>query len=122
MPNIESILTDQCSLHKDRPIIVGVSGGADSLCLMDILREAGYSLIVAHFDHQLRAESNADAQMVKETCARLALECIVGTENVRAYAEDEKLSIEEAAREMRYRFMFDLARERSAQAVAVGHT
>jgi tRNA(Ile)-lysidine synthase len=122
MPNIEAILAEQCALQKERPLIVGVSGGADSLCLMDILREAGYPLIVAHFDHQLREESHADAQMVKETCARLALECVVGSGNVRAYSEEKKLSIEEAARELRYRFMFNLARERNAQAVAVGHT
>ncbi len=122
MPNIESILTNKCLLQKERPLIVGVSGGADSFCLMDILREAGYQIIVAHFDHQLRSESNMDAQMVQETCARLSLECIVGTENVRAYADEQKLSIEEAARELRYRFMFNLARERNAQAVAVGHT
>jgi tRNA(Ile)-lysidine synthase len=122
MPDIESVLADQCALKKDRPLIVGVSGGADSLCLMDILREAGYSLIVAHFDHQLREESQQDAQMVKETCARLSLESVVGAENVRAYADEKKLSIEEAARELRYRFLFNLARERNAQAVAVGHT
>jgi len=122
MPNLESILTNQCTLTKDRPLVVGVSGGADSLCLMDILREAGYSIIVAHFDHQLRNESHEDAQMVKEICARLALECVVGTENVRAHAEEKKLSIEEAARNLRYRFLFNLARARNAQAVAVGHT
>jgi tRNA(Ile)-lysidine synthase len=122
MTDIESILANQCALTKERPLIVGVSGGADSLCLMDILREAGYQIIVAHFDHQLREESQQDAQMVKETCARLSLECIVGAENVRAYADAQKLSIEEAARELRYRFMFNLAREKNAQAVAVGHT
>ncbi|MBI5354723.1 MAG: tRNA lysidine(34) synthetase TilS [Chloroflexi bacterium] len=122
MSNTESILTNQCALQKDRPLIVGVSGGADSLCLMGILHEAGYSIIVAHFDHQLRGESHQDAQMVKETCAHLSIECVVGTENVRAYAEDKKLSIEEAARNLRYRFLFKLARERHAQAVAVGHT
>jgi tRNA(Ile)-lysidine synthase len=122
MSYIESILADQCVLKKNRPLIVGVSGGADSLCLMDTLREAGYPLIVAHFDHQLREESNQDAEMVKETCARLSLECVIGTGNVNAYADEQKLSIEEAARELRYRFMFNLARERNAQAVAVGHT
>ncbi|MDD2922630.1 MAG: tRNA lysidine(34) synthetase TilS [Anaerolineales bacterium] len=122
MKNIQSILANQCALQKERPIIVGVSGGADSLCLMDILREAGYKIIVAHFDHQLRDESNQDAKMVQETCARLSLECVVESANVRAYANEKKFSIEEAARESRYRFMFNLARQKNAQAVAVGHT
>ncbi len=120
--NIESILSDECGLVKDRPVIVGVSGGPDSLCLMETLRQAGYPVIVAHFNHQLRPESSQDARMVEKTAARLMLGCIIDGANVRAYAEQEKLSIEEAARNLRYRFMFTLARERNAQAVAVGHT
>ena len=120
--NIESILSDECGLVKDRPVVVGVSGGPDSLCLMETLRQAGYPVIVAHFNHQLRPESSQDARMVEKTAARLMLGCIIDGANVRAYAEQEKLSIEEAARNLRYRFMFRLARERNAQAVAVGHT
>jgi len=120
--NIESILSDECGLVKDRPIIVGVSGGPDSLCLMETLRQAGYYVIVAHFNHQLRPESGQDARMVEKTAARLMLGCIIDGADVRTYAEQEKLSIEEAARNLRYRFMFRLARERNAQAVAVGHT
>ena len=122
MPSIESILATQCALKKERPLIVGVSGGADSLCLMSILHEAGYQIIVGHFDHQLREESNQDAEAVKKLCASLNFECVVGAEDVRAYSQSKKLSIEEAARELRYRFLLNLARERNAQAVAVGHT
>jgi tRNA(Ile)-lysidine synthase len=120
--NIESILRDECGLVKGRPIIVGVSGGPDSLCLMEILRQAGYAIIVAHFNHQLRSESGQDARMVEKTTARLMVGCYIDGADVRAYAEQEKLSLEEAARNLRYQFMFNLARERNAQAVAVGHT
>lgn len=120
--NIETILSDECGLVKDRPIIVGVSGGPDSLCLMDVLKSAGYSILVAHFDHQLRLESGQDARMVEKTAARLMLGCVIKGADVRAHADQEKISIEEAARNLRYRFMFDLAREKNAQAVAVGHT
>jgi tRNA(Ile)-lysidine synthase len=120
--NIESILKDDCVLVKDRPIIVGVSGGPDSLCLMETLRQAGYSIIVAHFDHQLRQESGQDAHMVEKIAERLMLACVIDGADVRAHADQEKLSLEEAARNLRYRFLFKLARERNAQAVAVGHT
>jgi tRNA(Ile)-lysidine synthase len=120
--NIETILKNECGLVKDRPIIVGVSGGPDSLCLMDTLRQAGYSIIVAHFNHQLRPESSQDARMVEKTASRLMLGYYIDGADVRAYADQEKLSLEEAARNLRYRFMFKLARERNAQAVAVGHT
>jgi tRNA(Ile)-lysidine synthase len=120
--NVETILRDECGLVKNRPIIVGVSGGPDSLCLMETLRQAGYSIIVAHFNHQLRLESSQDARMVEKTASRLMLGCYIDGADVRAYADQEKLSIEEAARNLRYRFLFKLARERDAQAVAVGHT
>ena len=119
---IQTILEKECGLTKDRPIIVGVSGGPDSLCLMETLRKEGYPLIVAHFDHQLRPESSQDARMVEKTATRLMLGCVIDGADVRGYAEQEKFSLEEAARNLRYKFMFGLARERNAQAVAVGHT
>lgn len=120
--NVESILTEECRLVKDRPVIVGVSGGPDSLCLMEMMRQAGYHLLIASFDHQLRAESALDVRMVEKNAVRLGLLCIPGSADVRAYAEEKRLSIEDAARTLRYRFMFDLARKHNAQAVAVGHT
>jgi tRNA(Ile)-lysidine synthase len=120
--NIESILRNECGLVKDIPIIVGVSGGPDSLCLLDILRQSGYLVIVAHFDHRLRPESGEDARLVEKTASRLMLGCHFESADVRSYAEREKLSLEEAARNLRYHFLFKLARERGAQAVAVGHT
>ncbi|MBL8079595.1 MAG: tRNA lysidine(34) synthetase TilS [Anaerolineales bacterium] len=122
LENFESILRDECKLGKDRPVIVGVSGGPDSLCLMEAMRQAGYKVIIAHFNHQLRPEASEDARVVEKTAARLMLGSIIDGADVRAYAEEEKLSIEEAARNLRYRFMFNLAREHDAQAVAVGHT
>ncbi len=122
LENIEAILRDECKLVKDRPIIVGVSGGPDSLCLMEVLRQAGYKIIVAHFDHQLRPESGQDARSVEKTATRLMVGSVFGGADVRLHADQEKLSIEEAARNLRYRFMFKLAHEHHAQAVAVGHT
>jgi tRNA(Ile)-lysidine synthase len=122
LSQIENILRDECKLVKDRPVIVGVSGGPDSLCLMELLRQAGYPVIVAHFNHQLRQDSLQDARTVEKTASKLMLISTIGAGDVRAHAEAEKLSIEEAARNLRYKFMFDLAREHNAQAVAVGHT
>lgn len=120
--SVEKILEKECGLTKDKPIIVGVSGGPDSLCLMEVLRQAGYQIIVAYFDHKLRSESQTDGRMVEKTATRLMLRCVIDGADVQAHAEKNKLSIEEAARNLRYRFMFDLARKYKAQAVAVGHT
>lgn len=120
--NIAAILAEECGLAKDRLIIAGISGGPDSFCLMETLRQAGYPIYVAYFDHHLRPESGADARLVEKTAIRLGLTCVIDGMDVRAFAEENRLSVEDAARTLRYRFLFELARKHKAQAVAVGHT
>lgn len=120
--NIASILRDQCGLTKDRPIIAGISGGPDSLCLLGILRENGYRVIVAHFNHKLRTDADTDANAVEQAASRMNFASVIESGDVREYAGAEKLSLEEAARTMRYRFLMEQARRSRAQAVAVGHT
>ena len=61
-------LQSECYLEKDRPLLVGVSGGPDSLCLLDVLRRLDYRLVVAHLDHALRPESAEEALAVKQHC------------------------------------------------------
>jgi tRNA(Ile)-lysidine synthase len=89
---------------------------------MSILRKTGYRVIVAHFNHKLRPDADADANIVEQTAARLNLVSVIESGDVRAYADQEKLSIEEAARNMRYRFLMQQVHRFHAQAVAVGHT
>jgi tRNA(Ile)-lysidine synthase len=122
LEKIPAILRDQCGLDRKKPIIVGVSGGPDSICLMDVLRTAGYQVIVAHFNHKLRAESDVDAEAVEKTAARFMLTYVVGSEDVRTHANANGLSIEEAARKLRYQFLFKQAHRLKAQAVVVAHT
>jgi tRNA(Ile)-lysidine synthase len=119
---LEAILVNQCGLDPARPVLAGVSGGPDSLCLLGILQEAGYRVIVAHFNHQLRPEADLEAASVSERAKRLGLPFVSDSADVRSYAEQQSLSLEEAARILRYRFLFAAAREQAAQAVAVGHT
>ena len=122
LENIQSILRDPCQLDPQQPIIVGVSGGPDSLCLLGVLRQAGYRTVVAHFNHNLRPESGEEATAVEAIAARFMIPYTTDSKDVRAYAGMERLSIEEAARNLRYRFLFDQAHRFEAQAVAVGHT
>ncbi len=122
LENIQSILQDHCRLSREQPTVVGISGGPDSLCLMSVLRRLNYPLVVAHFNHKLRPDSDADANIVEQTAARLNLVSVIESGDVRAYADQEKLSVEEAARIMRYRFLMQQANHFKAQAVAVGHT
>jgi tRNA(Ile)-lysidine synthase len=122
LDNIATIFRENCKLTRERPILVGVSGGPDSLCLMEALRQAGYPVIVAHFNHQLRPDSDTEANSLEKTVSRKNIPSIFENGDVRGFAEREGLSIEEAARTMRYHFLFEQAREQNAQALAVGHT
>jgi tRNA(Ile)-lysidine synthase len=104
------------------PILVGVSGGPDSLALLHYLHSQGHSLLVASFNHQLRPGAQSDVEFVRDFSLQLGQPFTSGTADVGAHATSQRLSTEEAARELRYQFLFREARSVGAQAVAVGHT
>ncbi|MCB2209530.1 tRNA lysidine(34) synthetase TilS [bacterium] len=110
-----------CKLDKDKLLLVGVSGGADSLALMHGLHALGYRLLVAHLDHGLRPKSAEDAIYVQRAAADLGLAFVSDRIEVADVAETQGLSLEEAARQERYHFLFEQARKSGAQAVAVAH-
>ena len=88
-------------------VAVAVSGGADSVALLRVLLELrpelGIILFVAHFNHQLRAtESDGDERFVAELARKLELPFFAGRADVREHATNRKLSLEHAARELRY--------------------
>jgi len=108
-------------------IVVGVSGGADSVCLLHILakwqRELDIKLHAAHLNHQLRGvESDEDAEYVANLAASLDVPVTVGKRNVADYRSKRNCPIEEAARELRYNFLAKVARDVGAHRVATGHT
>ena len=113
-------------LRDGMALVVGVSGGPDSLCLLHLLSrlapEMGLRLHVAHLNHGLRgAEADADADFVAEFAAGLGLPCTVGRADVAELAREAGLSLEEAARQARYRFLADVAVDADADTIAVGH-
>jgi len=108
-------------------LVVGVSGGPDSVCLLYLLvglkEELGICLHVAHLNHMLRgAESDGDAEYVFGLANRLGVAATLGRESVKDYRKEHRLSLEEAARQVRYHFLADVAGEVGANRVAVGHT
>jgi tRNA(Ile)-lysidine synthase len=108
-------------------VLVAVSGGADSVCLLHVLaecrRELGIELHVAHLNHQLRGEeSEADAEYVSNLAGTLGIPVTIDRQDVAAYRTERKCSFEEAAREVRYAFLASVARRIGVQRVATGHT
>ena len=117
----------QAAQLTGKRLVVAVSGGPDSLSLLYALhrlQEAlSLTLNVAHLDHRLRGEhSAADADFVVQTCAKLGIDCTVEAADVPAFQSDHRLSLEEAAREVRYRFLAHVAEREGAHAIALGHT
>lgn len=121
LTNITQFLKTFSKTQRLEPILVGVSGGADSLCLLHLLQEAGVQVIVAHFNHHLRPEADAEAEKVRSIALDLKLQFVEGEGDAGRFAKEEKLSLEEAARKLRYRFLFDAARKHGAGSVAVAH-
>ena len=122
LEKVVTVLRGVCRLEPQKPILVGVSGGPDSLCLLDLLHRAGYQVVAAHFNHKLRPEAEVEAKAVEETARLMMIPFVVESAEVKLHARKEKFSIEEAARDLRYHFLFTQAHRYQAQAVAVGHT
>jgi tRNA(Ile)-lysidine synthase len=118
---VGELLAEDFGLDKEKPLLIGVSGGPDSLCLLDVLNKAGYPIIVAHFNHMLRPTSGLEAERVASEAQRRGLQFLLGCQDIAQDSREKKLSIEESARLARYQFLFQQAALLDAQAVAVGH-
>ncbi len=106
---------------------VAVSAGADSVALLRVLleqrQEIGIVLSVAHFHHQIRgAEADADEQFVKDLAKKFALEMHSGSADVPAYAREQKISLETAARDLRHKWFAELIRQSKVEKIATAHT
>ena len=115
-----NMLPDGCS------VLCAVSGGADSMCLLYWLNELrgskSFSIHAAHYDHGLRGdESVRDAEFTREKCTALGIDCEIGNGDVHAFARQERIGIEEAARTLRYRFLEETADRLGCDRIATAH-
>lgn len=109
-------------LTENQPVLVGVSGGADSIALLTLLVELGYSCIAAHCNFHLRGEeSDRDEQFTKEYVEKLHIPFVQVDFDTQAYASENHLSIEMAARALRYQWFEEQRVQAGAQAIAVAH-
>jgi len=109
-------------MDHERLQLVAISGGADSVCLLRVLLQLGYHIEAIHCNFHLRGdESNRDEQFVKELCKKLAIELHLTHFDTKTYSELHKVSIEMAARELRYHYFEQLRHDLNAECVCVAH-
>ena len=121
LDNVKAKLHIECQLKPNEPVVVGVSGGIDSMVLLHLLIRCGFKPVVAHFNHRIRPTAQADAEFVRNSAARYGLEFVLGTADIPELAKLNGETIEEAARNNRYRFLFEVAQNRKAAAVLTAH-
>ncbi len=132
---VKKYIADKALLQDGEKVLVCVSGGADSVALLDVLLRAGYECVVAHCNFHLRGEeSDRDEAYVRQLCSTLGkrlktlpawlkdgIPLYVKHFDTTAHAAQHKQSIELAARELRYKWFAELAAETACNAIAVAH-
>ncbi|MBA7467237.1 tRNA(Ile)-lysidine synthase [subsurface metagenome] len=126
-PKVKKIIERYNMFSPGDRVLVGVSGGPDSVCLLHILnrcrKEMALSLHVVHINHGIRKrESKREEKFVSHLAGRMDLPITVKSLDVPSYARRKKLTVEEAARDMRYSAFERLAGKLNAKKIALGHT
>ncbi|MBR4744347.1 MAG: tRNA lysidine(34) synthetase TilS [Oscillospiraceae bacterium] len=123
-----SFLEDSgCLPERGAGILAAVSGGADSMCLLDLLLslspETGWEISAAHFNHGLRGpEADRDEAFVRDYCSEAGIPFFAGRGDVNEYASLHRIGREEAARVLRYRFLEEARKQAEAKYIATAHS
>lgn len=117
-----SFIKSEGLFSPDSRIVVAVSGGADSVMLLRVLVSAGFDCVAAHCNFHLRGdESDRDQSFVESLCAELSVPLEIVHFQTEEYASQHKLSIEMAARELRYGWFEQIRVKHGADVIAVAH-
>ena len=116
-----SIIKEKIKLDLKNPVVIGFSGGIDSVCLATLLLQTSCPIIIAHFNHCLRDTADRDENFARDFAQKRNLNFVSEKSDVSKFAKFESLSIEEAARKKRYGFLFQVARNYKSEAIAVAH-
>ena len=112
-------------ISENDKIICGVSGGPDSICMLDILKdlkeEFKFEIIVCHVNHLIREEAISDEEYVVNYCKKNNIKCYVKRIDVKNYANNNKQGTEEAGRTVRYKFFDDILEKENANKIAIAH-
>ncbi|MBQ9641597.1 MAG: tRNA lysidine(34) synthetase TilS [Bacteroidaceae bacterium] len=119
---VQRFIAAEHLLTADERVLVAVSGGCDSVCLLLMLTGLGYDCVAAHCNFHLRGEeSMRDERFVRSLCEGMGVKLHVRDFDTAAWARQERLSIEMAARELRYAFFCEVMAEERCTKLAVGH-
>lgn len=112
-------------INENDKIICGVSGGPDSICMLDILKdlkeEIRFELIVCHVNHLIREEAISDEEYVVNYCKVNNIKYYVKRIDVKKYADNNKQGTEEAGRNVRYEFFEEILQKEGANKIAIAH-
>ena len=126
LSDVKNYIRDHDLIEPHTIILVGVSGGADSISLLHILHRLHnqwpFKIHIAHLNHQLRPDAQQDADFVAQVANTLKLPYSTKIEDVAQIARKEKRTIEEAARHARRTFLLEIAQKIGASRIALGHT
>ena len=110
--------------EKDR-IVLGVSGGPDSMCMLDVLNslknDMNFEIVVAHINHQIREESKDDERYVMEYCKKNEIQFHLKSIDIQKLANNRKIGTEEAGRNVRYEFFNEVLEKVNGNKIAVAH-
>ncbi|MGO9614401.1 MAG: tRNA lysidine(34) synthetase TilS [Dissulfurispiraceae bacterium] len=123
---VQHTIQKYAMLSENDLILIGLSGGPDSVCLLTILNhlktKSAYTLHGAYIDHGLRPdETPSEIEFCKELCGSLGIECSIRCISVRSHAKVEGINKQEAARELRYNAFREISSQIHANKIALGH-
>jgi tRNA(Ile)-lysidine synthase len=120
--SFKQYIEDQSLIEPKSRLLLAVSGGGDSMVMLHLFNACGYNFAVAHCNFHLRGqEADADEALVRETCKTLGVEFFVKHFQTTEYAANNNISIQVAARELRYGWFSDLCNEKGFASVAIAH-
>ena len=112
-------------INEKDSIVIGVSGGPDSICLLHILNELknelNFKIYVAHVNHMIREEADEETEYVKEFCEKLGIECYIKRIDVVKIANNLKRGTEETGRQIRYEFFNEVLEKTNSNKIATAH-
>ncbi len=123
---VKEIIKKYNLINPEEKVVVGVSGGPDSICLIDILneikKEENFEIIVCHINHLIREEAGSDEEFVRKYCEEKQIPFFVKHAKIKEISEKEKIGTEEAGRKVRYEFFEETAKKTGASKIATAHT